>query len=88
MCAEERQFAVIARVNWLPPATIGQCWGVKAPPSPTHSSAASTALKPRGDVQGFSVRQLKQFLQSRGVSTVGVYEKSDLVNLALTHVSE
>ncbi|KAK2077379.1 hypothetical protein QBZ16_004224 [Prototheca wickerhamii] len=35
------------------------------------------------------LKDLEKFLlRSRGVSTVGVYEKSDLVNLALAYVSE
>ena len=37
----------------------------------------------RADVQAMSARQLKGFLQGRGVTTAGLLEKQDLVERAL-----
>lgn len=36
----------------------------------------------RSDLQGFSVKQLKQLLSSQGISTKGMFEKQELLEAA------
>lgn len=48
-----------------------------------HARVSPSVPPHRADIEGMSVKELKQFLASKGVSVKGLYEKHELLEAAL-----